>query len=294
MVLPSFLRNRPPPQLGEFWLISSGQSPATRWSAAGLPLPHHLRRPALVLVEIERLLSDRLAQLQSVESRLARAAAYRRSQAGRRAVRQVERDRRRVARELHTGVGQSLAAVRMQLGLIERLLPEPPAGVRPALDRIDRLTADALDQIRSISRRLHPPSWQAFPLHQALHQLWEHSGIPQQYIAVFDAPPLPRDPEPDIKTLIYRAAQEALANIMRHAQATRVTLALTGDLDRVVLKVEDDGVGVGPRPVGPLSGSGGGLGLRSIREHAADLGGRLVLRGSPEGAVFEIAAPLEW
>jgi two-component system NarL family sensor kinase len=285
-------------------LNSSGHSLAGRFSAASSPGSPSLRsdaqaiqiragHPGVVLLELECLLRERLGRLQAVEFRLSRLVSLRRGRAGRRAVRQIERERRRLARELHTGVGQLLAAIRIQLEIIGGILPGPPTGVTAALDRIGALAADALDQVRAVSQRLHPPAWQGLPLHEALRYLWDISGVPHRFAASFDAPPLPRDPNPDVKTLLYRAAQEALSNVMRHAQATRVGLRLAGDAARIQLTVSDDGIGFNPRSLTAPAAPGVGIGLRSIREQTGDLGGKLLIHSGPLGTKLEISVPLE-
>jgi two-component system NarL family sensor kinase len=256
------------------------------WSAD--PIDIQLRQSGCILGEIQGLLLKRLLHLQRIELQLARVVARRRS---RHAVRQIERDRRRLGLELHTGVGQLLAAIRIQSELLGSLLPDPPDPIRAALARVDALAADALDVVRSVSRRLHPPDWQALSLDRALRHLWESAGISDRYEVDFDAPPLPRDPDPEVKTLIYRAAQEALANIIRHSHATRVGLTLSGDSRRVDLTVRDNGVGFTRRFDAPHDRAGG-LGLCALRQEAAEFGGRLLVRSTPQGTTLDISLPL--
>ena len=288
-------------------MISCEQSPVTSgkqarrpdnsfWSDAYGPLPIEVRgrEPGLILIEMENRLLQRLVRLQAVEARLWRAAARRRSRPGRRAVRQIERERKRLGRELHTGVGQVLAAIRIQLELVSGQLPNPPAALQQALHRIGSLTGEALEQVRGVSRGLYPPSWQRLPLDEAIRQLWEASGVAQRFAGAVAADPLPGDPDPEVKTMIYRAAQEALSNIVRYARATRVDVGLTCAGGRVRLTVQDDGVGFDVNRV--LTGRPGtttGIGLHSLREEAADLGGNLLVRSGPLGTTLEVSVPLE-
>jgi two-component system NarL family sensor kinase len=288
-------------------LISSGQPPAksdralrpavrSLWSDAYGPLPIEVRarEPGLVLIQLEDRLLHRLMRLQEVEARLWKTVARRRSRTGRRAVRQIERERKRLGRELHTGVGQLLAAIRIQLEIVNAQIPNAPAAVQQALQRIGSLAAEALDQVRGVSRRLYPPSWQRLSLDEAVRQLWETSGVAQRFAGAVDAKPLPRDPDPGVKTLIYRAAQEALSNIVRHAHATRVDVGLTSAGGRVRLTVEDDGVGFdSTRVLAGRTDSAAGIGLQSLREEAADLGGKLLVRSGPLGTTLEVSVPLE-
>src|SRR5262245_39717219 len=108
---------------------SSRAEARSLWSEAYGPLPVELRsrEPGIVLIQLENSLLKRLIRLQEVESRLWRTVSHRRGKAGQRAVRQIERERRRLGRELHTGVGQLLAAIRIQLELVANAMPNPPA-----------------------------------------------------------------------------------------------------------------------------------------------------------------------
>jgi two-component system, NarL family, sensor kinase len=231
-------------------------------------------------------------RLAAAERRLARRAKRERAGGGARAIRQIELERQRLGRELHTGVGQLLASIRLQLEAVALQLPDPPEGVRNTLDKIGQLAGDALSQVRSVSHRLHPPEWQRLSLDEALRQLWEISGIPGRYEASLEAPPLPREPELEVKSLFYRAAQEALANLVRHARATRVQAALEARGERLALTISDDGVGfdVAAFLKAPPT-LRAGIGLRSILQQAAGLGGEFHIESGPKGTRLELSAP---
>lgn len=231
--------------------------------------------------------------LQEIERVLFSRVQRGRPGAGRSAIRQVERERQRLGRELHTGVGQTLAAIRLQLEIIAIALREPPLPVQECLGRISALTNDAMQQVRSLSRRLHPPEWQRLALQDALSQLWNMSGVPQRFEASLRIDPLPTEPDLEVKVLMYRALQEALSNLARHARATRIQAALAVRGESLVLTIQDNGVGFdatalfsAPPSVAP------GIGLHSIREQAAALGGNLQIQSSPDGTKLEVSAPL--
>lgn len=228
---------------------------------------------------------------EAAEGLSARAESLQRGTGGG-AIRQIELERQRLGREMHTGLGQLLAAIRLQLEVIASQLPHPPDLVGKALERIGTLTADALEQVRSISHRLHPPEWQRLTLEAAVMQLWEYSGIPERLEASLRIEPLPREPEQEVKVLIYRGAQEALANLTRHAHATKVDLALEARGDRISLRMADNGIGfdVAKLLASPASVASG-IGLRSIREQAAALGGRFEITSGPQGTTLELSAP---
>jgi two-component system NarL family sensor kinase len=244
------------------------------------------------LLALQSSLVKHYFRLREAEQGLSiRAESLRRGTGGG-AIRQIELERQRLGREVHTGLGQLLAAIRLQLEVVASQLPHPPELVAKALERIGTLAADALEQVRSISHRLHPPEWQRLTLEAAILQLWEYSGIPERLEASLRIEPLPREPEQEIKVLIYRGAQEAIANLTRHAHATKIDMALEASGDRVVLTMEDNGIGfdVAKLLAAPASVASG-IGLRSIREQAAALGGRLEITSGPGGTKLELSAP---
>jgi signal transduction histidine kinase len=243
-----------------------------------LGLQSNLLRHYFRLQRAERHLSTRTRTLRRVR--------------GSSTIRQLELERQRLGRELHTGLGQLLAAIRMQLEVIAVQLPEPPTLVQQALDRISNLAADALEQVRTVSKRLHPPEWQRLTLEAALHQLWDASGVSQRFEATLETHPLPQEPELEIKVLLYRSTQEALSNLMRHARATRVTITLEARDSGVVLTIRDNGVGfdVAAMLAAPASITAG-IGLRSIRDQANAVGGKMEIESGPNGTKLEVTAP---
>lgn len=233
-------------------------------------------------------------RLQSAERKLSNWMLAAKPAAGISAVRQIEKERERLGRELHTGVGQLLVAIRLQLEVVVSQLSKPPAAVELALGRIAALVNDAGEQVRALSRQLHPPEWQRLTLATAIRQLWESSGVPQRFEASLSIEPLFREPEQEAKVLVYRAAQEAITNLVRHAKASRVTMALGTEDGNVVLRIEDNGVGFDIARLlnGPANVSQG-IGLRSIREQALSLGGTLEIMSGGKGTTLVLAVPLE-
>jgi two-component system NarL family sensor kinase len=245
------------------------------------------------LLNLQRKFLRHYFRLQAVEQRLSAKARRRDRSSGRVTILQVERERQRIGRELHTGVGQMLAAIRLQMEIISSHLDNPSESVIQALNRVNSLATEALDQVRSVSRRLHPPEWLRLDLGTAVRQLWDMSGMPEKYHGRIRIEPLPGDPDLEIKILIYRAFQEALANITRHSQATHVEAALEAENGTLMLRVTDNGVGFdAEKLVSAPANVASGLGLRTIREHAVSLGGKLVLESGPSGTTLVLTAPL--
>jgi signal transduction histidine kinase len=227
------------------------------------------------------------------ERRLSEGDRRKRGNGGRKAIRQIEMERRRVGRELHTGVGQTLAAIRLQLEVIGSEMPLPPPRVMQALESISSLCISALDQVRSVSKKLHPPEWQRLSLEEAIRQLWDLSGIRERFEGELKIVPLPREPDPEVKALLYRAIQESLSNIVRHSKATRIDVELIPNNDRALLTVSDNGIGfdlAGLRAA-PASVTAG-IGLRSIQDLVTETRGNFDIESGPHGTKLVISVML--
>ncbi len=248
--------------------------------------PARMPEPALDILEDGLL--RRYFHLEEAERKL--SARARRNHPDRLSTqRQIERERQRIGSELHTGVGQMLTAIRLQLEFIATQTPNAVEPVQQALDRIGWLAQEALEQVRGVSRLLYPPQWQRLTIAEALRQLWEVTGIPLRFEARLNLTPLEREPAHEIKVLLYRSAQEALSNIARHSGATAVELRLEGAGDRIILAVCDNGTGFDAAAAGDASG----LGLRSVRDAAADLGAKFVVESTPGSTTLRVEAPFE-
>jgi two-component system, NarL family, sensor kinase len=250
------------------------------------------REECFELLDLRDNLVRHCFRLQEAERGLSTRARQMRPGGGSRAVLQIDLERQRLGRDLHTGVGQTLVAIRTQLEIVAGQLPAPPYPVQAALERISILQSDALEQVRSVSRKLHPPEWLRLKLEDALRQLWEISGIAERYEASLDLKPLPYEPSLEVKVLMYRAAQESLSNLIQHSCATRVHMALEAKGEHLVLRVEDNGVGfdAAKQFAGPANVAAG-IGLRSIREQTESAGGKLVIESGASGTSVEVSAP---
>jgi len=204
----------------------------------------------------------------------------------------MEAERQRLGRELHTGVGQALAGIHVHVSLLEGSLPDPPERVRKSLHLISSLAATALEQVRGVSQRLYVPAWQARPLVEALRHLWDASGISEKFAATLDLGELSGEPPPEVRRAIYLVAQEGISNAIQHADARRVSMSLRKEGERLELKLTDDGSGFHAPPDAERPASLAGIGLRSMRDLARQLGGDLQARRTPEGATLSISIPV--
>ncbi|WP_166205916.1 sensor histidine kinase [Cognatiluteimonas telluris] len=207
-----------------------------------------------------------------------------------RAVWRVQEDeRRRLARELHDGLGQNLTALKHRLGQFgSELLPEQSA-LRGKLDAALALCSGALEDTRSLSRLLRPPILDDLGLEPALRWLARSTGEASGAAVVVEIallPPL----DDELQTLLFRVAQEAFTNAAKHAGARSLLLRLVAHERELQLQVLDDGRGFDPQQA--LCSGGSGLG--SMRERLRLYGGQLELHSSPgQGTRLQATVPLD-
>jgi two-component system NarL family sensor kinase len=208
------------------------------------------------------------------------------SRAGRMILEELEKERTRIARDLHAGAGQPLAGIKMNLEMIDGYLAGLPESARDAVNRLRTLADQALAQVRAVSHRLHPPAWQELSTGQALRALVDSAGFSTRMEAKIDIEPLSEEPDHSVKVALYRCAQECLSNIARHANATRLDLRLHSVDGTLELMVWDNGRGLGD---GQPKGSG--IGLVAIGEHAEALGGTFHISSGHDGTTVTVRIP---
>jgi len=205
---------------------------------------------------------------------------------GRVIVRELERERSRIARELHAGAGQPLAGIKLNLEMLHGCAAVLPQAGREALARLQMLAEQALEQVRAVSHNLHPPDWQALTTEDALRYLIDSSGLIDLLEVEIDIRPLPLEPTHAVKIAIYRCAQECISNVTRHSGATRFYLSLRAQGSMVELRLEDNGHGFPRDPAG-----GKGIGLVAMREHAMELGGVCDISSDGDGVRIRVQLP---
>jgi signal transduction histidine kinase len=201
-------------------------------------------------------------------------------------LRELERERSRIARELHAGAGQPLAGIKMNLEMLDDCCVGLPPQGREALARLQTLAQQALEQVRSVSHNLHPPAWQNLTTGEALRNLIQLSGLASRLDVRLDLEPLSEEPPHATKIAIYRCAQECISNIMRHSGATSLTISLGARGSMIELRIEDNGNGF-DRAI-----PGKGIGLQALDEHASALGGACEVASGPTGTAVLIRLPL--
>jgi PAS domain S-box-containing protein len=196
-------------------------------------------------------------------------------------------ERQRLARELHDSVSQALYGISLGTNTALTLFETDQTKVRQALNYILTQAQAGLTEMRALIFELRPESLELEGLVAALNK--QSAALGARYgveieVSLCDEPNIPLP----IKEGLYRISQEALQNAVKHAQATRLEVSLACDPDHVRLDIRDNGVGFDPQADYP-----GHLGLRSMRERALKLGGKLEIDSSPEqGSHIRAGFPL--
>lgn len=184
-----------------------------------------------------------------------------------------EEERRRIRRDLHDGFGPALSGIVFQLEAARMTLERDPARAREQLETVSAHVQDVVADVRRLVHDLRPPALDDRGLVGALRQQAEALALPIEV----DAPEgltglLPAA----VEVAAYRIVGEALTNVARHADASRVRLALALGVDDLVVEVADDGIGIAADRVA-------GVGLSSLRERAAELGGTTTITSTAGG-----------
>jgi PAS domain S-box-containing protein len=197
-----------------------------------------------------------------------------------------DEERRRIARELHDSVGQLLAAISMNIALVQSQSHKLDSTAARAVSDNAMLVEQVSSEIRTISHLLHPPLLDIAGLASALR--WYVDGFSERSKIKVDLEipdHLPRLAA-EMEIAIFRMVQECLTNIHRHSGSATATIRLRQEGDRLVIKVQDEGKGIPLEKQRELVDSGrGGVGLGGMRERLRQLGGALEIQSEGSGTV---------
>jgi signal transduction histidine kinase len=245
--------------------------------------------------QLERRVTERTAELAAANVSLKAEIGVRESaEASRRELLQrlttaQEDERRRIARDLHDQMGQHLTALGLGLKVVKDEHPEP-SGSRDRLEKLQALTDLIGREVHQLALELRPTSLDDLGLHTALAHYTERwsaqSGVAIDFQSV--GPDTGRLPEA-VETVLYRVIQEALTNVLKHAEARRVSLVLQRFANQAVAVVEDDGVGFDTESMMASVGDRGRLGLLGMRERVALIDGTLTVESTPGRGTTVIA-----
>ncbi|MBY0490591.1 MAG: sensor histidine kinase [Gemmatimonadaceae bacterium] len=223
---------------------------------------------------LDRQLADRTRDLEQLSVRM---------------VRHHEEERRRLSRELHDETAQVFSAVKMQIGALRAQLVE---GAGPRIDRLLTLVDTGIASIRQVTSALRPTLLDDLGLRPALHSLVtdfaERSGLQ----TAFDCPATLPALSSDAELAIFRALQEALSNVARHADAKAVQVWVQVQAEQLVLLVRDDGKGFAALRNGRVVGAEHRMGVAGMRERLLAVGGDIQLSNRTPGAEVRISVPI--
>ncbi|RME13935.1 MAG: PAS domain S-box protein [Ardenticatenia bacterium] len=194
----------------------------------------------------------------------------------------VEAERNRIARDLHDSVTQTLFSASILADVIPRIAERNPDEAWRRLEELRQLTRGALAEMRTLLLELRPQALIEAPVERIFQHLADAAASRgrlhiETHLASVEMPT-------DVKVALYRIAQEALNNVIKHAHATHATLALTTQGDTIILQVTDDGRGFNPEHVPPTS-----FGLGIMRERAAAIGALFHVESQPgEGTTVRV------
>jgi PAS domain S-box-containing protein len=223
-------------------------------------------------IELEKMVDRRTDELRRLSVRLMSAQ---------------DQERRRIARDLHDGLGQELAVAKMILDKIILQSSGPKESCAQASTIIDR----SIQQVRTMSHLLHPPLLDEVGLLSAIS--WYAEGLTKRSgIETFiDLQPedFPRL-SPEVETAVFRIVQEALTNVFRHAEARKVWISLHQKDGLIVVAVLDDGKGIDPH-IAELRPDRVGVGIGGMKQRAREFGGELRLTNATPGTLLELIIP---
>jgi signal transduction histidine kinase len=241
-------------------------------------IPELLRAKVSIFAELHR----RAQQLEVLNGELRRLSTS--------LISTQDDERRRIARELHDGLGQDLIGAKIVLDVA--LGKEQPADRKEkALGEAAVLVDRAIQQVRSISHLLHPPMLDEIGLYSALQ--WYLEGFTKRsgVETFFDAQPVdfPRL-APELETTVFRIVQEALTNVFRHSGARKGWVTLIKRENEVLVRIRDDGKGISVQTA-EFRPDSIGIGIGGMKQRVKEFGGELRLVNANPGTLVEVVIP---
>lgn len=191
-------------------------------------------------------------------------------------------ERARIARELHDSISQDLFSLRLLAGGLRRALP-PASPLQPQVEAMERTATGTMHEMQALLLELRPVALQDAGLVPALAELCQ--AYRDRLGVAIDAQLEPVELDPAVEHAVLRIVQEALANAVKHAHPTRITVRMHRADHQVSVSVSDDGNGFDPSRAGERHGMGLGL----MRDRVTELGGDFQLTSTPgEGTIVRI------
>lgn len=186
------------------------------------------------------------------------------------------RERNRLARELHDTLAHTLSSLSVQLNAVQSLWEKDKDAAQQGLNTAIATTRSGLDETRRALKALRTAPLEDLGLCLAIKDMAQSAADRCGAALTIQIPEIPYEVPPNHSQAFYRAAQEALENIVRHSEATHITFGLTNTEDNLTLKIVDDGVGFDPQRIPSDT-----YGLRGLHERAALIGGVCIIESQP-------------
>jgi signal transduction histidine kinase len=205
-----------------------------------------------------------------------------------------ERERQRIARELHDGTGQTLTALGLGFAAASENMEQNPQLAAAQLTELKTMSSQALRELRDLIGDLRPSLLDDLGLVPALQSQVQSFADRTEVKADFVLNGRRRRVQPEIETIVYRIAQEALTNVVKHARASHVIVQIGFDENMLNLEVSDDGRGFDPQTIFEAhDGNRQVWGLLGMQERVALVGGSCVVRSKPgEGTAVQVSIPI--
>ena len=201
-----------------------------------------------------------------------------------------ESERERFAKDLHDGIGQLLSATKLNVMSLEGKITADLPGLLPQVQNIKKLINDSIQEARGVSHDLMPPMLKDFGLRMALEDLAQKINVAGKIQYTFKYYGPDDNISDEVKRCVFRVVQEITNNIMKHAEASRITVQVVNSGEELIISVEDDGIGFNLREVLKRRK---GLGLYSIRNRIRTFDGFLEIDSRPgRGTLFSFEIPL--
>jgi signal transduction histidine kinase len=241
-------------------------------------VPELLRAKVSVFVDLHR----KSKQLETLNLQLRRLSSS--------LIAAQDQERRRIARDLHDGLGQELSGAKMMVDCL-RAQNQTDEWKDKAAAEASALIDSAIQQVRSMSHLLHPPMLDEVGLQSSLQWyldgLTKRSGLETMlHVEPEEFPRLGAE----LETTIFRIIQEALTNVYRHAEAHKVNIAVMLKQNQILVTVQDDGKGIADSIV-DFEGDKIGIGIAGMRQRVKEFGGELRLKNKKPGTLVEVVIP---
>jgi signal transduction histidine kinase len=198
-----------------------------------------------------------------------------------------EEERTRLARELHDTVGQSLTAIIMTTTAIQDSLPPTFVNGKEKLSKVRDIAAQTLQDLRGLIFDLRPEVLDDLGLGLAVHSQVKKYLEPAGVLVKLRTAGLKGELPAEVETAVFRVVQEAITNIARHAEASEAIISLKREDSRLIVRIEDNGVGFEPNRI--LDGKRHSWGLCGMEERVSLLGGRFYIWSKPGGGTLVLA-----